>query len=200
MSWSAARRRSACACKKAATRARSTEACSSSAAGRGRPARARPADPAAVPPAPADGAARGRLAGCRWWSRRPASTSGAAATRCSWRWATRLPGGLRDRGRRRRLRRPVAAARAPLPCAADAGSRTRRAGLYNMTPDAHPIVGRIGDGATRSCGSRARVHAVARSRPRPRRGNSPRPVVLRPRAVPALALRGRARIPQTLVL
>jgi sarcosine oxidase subunit beta len=38
------------------------------------------------------------------------------------------------------------------PAAADAGIADAWAGLYDMTPDAHPIVGRIGDGLYAACG------------------------------------------------
>jgi sarcosine oxidase subunit beta len=38
------------------------------------------------------------------------------------------------------------------PAAADAAIARGWAGLYDMTPDAHPIVGRIGDGVYAACG------------------------------------------------
>jgi sarcosine oxidase subunit beta len=38
------------------------------------------------------------------------------------------------------------------PAAADAGIADAWAGLYDMTPDAHPIVGRVGDGVYAACG------------------------------------------------
>src|SRR5207244_3593921 len=58
------------------------------------------------------------------------------------------------------------------------------AGLYDMTPAAHPIVGRIADGAY-----------AAGGRPRARRGDRARPLVVRPLALQPRALRRRARVP-----
>ena len=108
-----------------------------------------PSDPAALP------AARRRRAGrrrcrptCRWCSRpRPASTSAAAATTLrlamsepSPRWTDReeVDEALVEDWRGRLAHRYPPAAGAPMARA--------WAGLYDMTPDAHPIIGWVGEG------------------------------------------------------
>ena len=90
-----------------------------------------------------------------------------------------------------RLRRPARAARATLSTGRRRDDRaTPGPGLYDMTPDAHPIVGRVADGVYAACGfSGARLHAVARGRPRRRRARARGRVVNRPEPVRAGALR-----------
>ena len=60
---------------------------------------------------------------------------------------------VRDHGRRvGRSPTGSSGSRARYPPAADATIANAWAGLYDMTPDAHPIVGRIADGVYAACG------------------------------------------------
>ena len=87
------------------------------------------------------------------------------------------------------------------PPAAEATIERAWAGLYDMTPDAHPIIGRVADGVYAACGfSRPRLHAVA-GRRRGAGGGAPRrePTFdLAPYRLERFA--GGASFPETLVL
>jgi sarcosine oxidase subunit beta len=60
--------------------------------------------------------------------------------------------GFEEEGRRVALRGPPRASAAPLPPAAEAEIERAWAGLYDMTPDAHPILGEVADGVYAACG------------------------------------------------
>ena len=105
-------------------------------AGRGRPGR-RPAG------RPADGARGGDRA----------STSVARATRFGSRWPSRPRAGRTARRWTRRSSRTGARAwLTDIPPAAAAPVARAWAGLYDMTPDAHPIIGWVGEGVYAACG------------------------------------------------
>ena len=142
--------------------------------------RRRAARAAALPAAARDRAAAVAASECcRWWSRqRPASTSAAAATGWCSRWPTPSHAGASRRpstsrssptGSHRLVRR--------FPPAAGCRIDEAWAGLYDMTPDAHPILGRVADGVYAACGfsghgfmqSPAVAHGDRRGDPR-RRG------------------------------
>ena len=59
---------------------------------------------------------------------------------------------LRGEGRRVGLRRPSGAVRAPLPPASGTTVERSWAGLYDMTPDVHPVIGWVRDGVYAACG------------------------------------------------
>ena len=104
-----------------------------------------------------------------------------------------------ERGGRRRDRRGQAPppARTAIPPAAEAPIVRAWAGLYDMTPDAHPIIGWVGDGVYAACGFSG--HGFMQSpggRPSGGRGAARPRADRRPLPVPARALRRRRYIPR----
>ena len=178
-------------------------ACGPRSAERGRCARSRAARPAALPAAPAPGRSTCRTS-CRWSSRpRPAfhfrrrgDRLVLAMTDPEPRWGVR-----RGRRRERSSRTGSSGSRTATRPRPGATIADAWAGLYDMTPDAHPIIGRVGDGVYAACGFSG--HGFMQS---PGVGMAVAEELLGDAAsfdldaVPARALRRRSGVPRDLVL